>query len=112
METLWEKLLFWKKPKKTEYRFQYSEFDDSTMVEITSGPYAGVVHSYGMVKLNHETGTPVLQFDYSILKSGQHDKEALKDDKNYVIIIGDILTEIIIENEPIRTNNSEEPDLQ
>jgi hypothetical protein len=82
------------------------------LVEITSGKYTGVVYSYGMVKLKPESAIPVLQFNYNIYQSGQHDKLALQNDDDFVTIIGDILTEIIIQNESTRTNDTEESDLQ
>ena len=110
MATLWEKLQFWKK-QKPKYRFQYRE-GDTTWVEITSGTYAGVIFSYGTVKFVPESIVAKLQFTYTILHSGEHDLEGLKDDAEFVTVMGDILTEIIIENEPTRTNNTEEPDLQ
>jgi hypothetical protein len=112
MAALWEKLPWSKKPKKVEYRFQQSESDDSTLVEITSGEYTGVVYSYGMVKLKPESVIPILQFNYNIYHSGQHDKQALQNNDNFVTIIGDILTEIIIQNESTRTNDTEESDIQ
>lgn len=103
---------FWKKPKKIEYRFQNSSYDDATWVEITAGKYKSVVFSYGMVKFQNDLGMPKLSFDYTVLYSGEHDKDTLYNDNEFVTIIGDILTEIIIENEPTRTDNTEEFDLQ
>lgn len=113
MEVFWTKLtnLFKKKPKKIEYRFQESPYDDATWVEITSGYYSGVVFSYGKVSLNQDSYLPQLRFDYAVISSGNHTVEALTADENFVTIMGDILTEIIIENEPIRTNHTEESDL-
>lgn len=106
-----KKLQFWKTVKKTEYRFQQSPYDDATWVEITSGEYSGVVHSYGQVKFSEEYGMPKLSFGYTIISSGKYDVEALQSDQNFVTLIGDILTEIIIENEPSRTNNPTQSDL-
>jgi hypothetical protein len=67
MAALWEKLPWSKKPTKVEYRFQQSESDDSTLVEITSGEYTGVVYSYGMVKLKPESVIPILQTLYLMM---------------------------------------------
>lgn len=105
-----EKMKFWKK-KKPQYKLQSSEESESTWVQITSGKYAGVIYSYGTVRFVPEFGIAKLQFNYDIIHSGEHDKEVLQNSQEFVTIIGDILTEIIIENEPIRTNNPEEPDL-
>ena len=110
MATLWEKLQFWKKPKP-KYKFQYRE-GDSTWVQITTGKYAGVIYSYGTVRFVPDEGIAKLQFNYNILHSGEHDMERLKSDQEFVIIIGDILTEIIIDNEPTRTDDTQESDLQ
>jgi len=112
MAALWQMMQFWKKPKKNEYRLVTDENSEVTLIEITSGIYAGVIYSYGMVKLKPESAIPVLQFNYTIVNPGQHTEELLQNDENFVIMLGDILTEIIIENEPIRTDNPEEPDLQ
>jgi hypothetical protein len=49
-----------------------------------------------------------LKFTYGIENFGNHDEEALYNDQNFVIIIGDILTELLETNEQTRTNNTEE----
>lgn len=113
METLWEKVQFWKpKRKKLNYKLQNSPSDDGTWIEITSGKYSSVVYSYGKVKFSDEFDIPKLSFDYNIINSGQHDINVLQNDQEFVIIMGDILTEIIIQNESIRENNTENVDLQ
>lgn len=115
MAAFWEKIQFWKPKKKTpEYRFQNSPMDDSTWVEITSGEYANTVYSYGTVNFSDEFGVPKLNFNYMIHYPGQHDIETLKRDQNFVIVMGDILTEIIMDgkNESTRIDDPEEPDLQ
>jgi hypothetical protein len=104
LEALWEKLLWWKKPKKTEYKF-YNHNKDSTWIEITSGPYSGVIYSYGKVKLDQESVIPQLRFSFMVMNSGEFELETLEKDQDFVKIMGDILTEIIIENEPSRTNH-------
>lgn len=112
MAALWAKIQFWKPKKKIpDYRFQEAPMSDGTWVEITTGEYANVVYSYGKVSFSDELGVPKLQFGYSILHSGQYDLETLQGDQNFVTIIGDILTDIIIKNEPTREIDPEEPDL-
>jgi hypothetical protein len=114
MEVLWQKILFWKKqkPKTPEYQLQESPWEDSTWVKITSGNYVGVIFSYGRVKFATEMEIGKLEFTYNIIHPGNHDKEHLQNDAEYVNIMGDILTEIIIKYESTRTNDIEEPDLQ
>jgi hypothetical protein len=70
-----------------------------------------VIYSYGTVKFSDEFGMPKLNFNYNIIHSGNHNKEVLQNDQDFVIIMGDILTDIIINNEPTRNNDPQEPDL-
>lgn len=111
MVTFLEKILFWKKKKKTKYRFQSSPWDDSTWVEITHGKFQGVIYSYGYVRFMSEIEVGKLQFDYNVINSGKYSKEELKNNSDFVTIMGDILTEIIIENDPSRTNNPKKSNL-
>lgn len=113
MEALWEKIQFWKsKKKKLHYKLQNAPSSDETWIEITSGKYSSVIYSYGKVKFSDEFDMPKLSFDYSIIDPGQHDLNILQNDQEFVTIMGDILTEIIIQNESIRENHTEEFDLQ
>jgi hypothetical protein len=75
--------------------------DDATWVEITSGEFAGVVFSFGMVKFSQEIGLPKLDFSYTILYSANHIKEELEQNDNFTTVMGDILTDIIIKEEPV-----------
>lgn len=98
MEILWEKLTFWKKLKKVEYRLQSSPWEDSTWVEITSGKYSGVIFSYGKVSVDTDhSEIPILKFDYNIVSKGAC--QNLEDNEEFVNTIGDILMDIIINNE-------------
>jgi len=110
MVALCEKIF--QKKKLLKYKLQNSPVDDATWVEITDGKYSSVVFSYGTVRFSWELDIPKLQFSYDILHSGNHDSDLLKNDQEFVTMMGDILTEIIITNEPIRTNNPQESDLQ
>lgn len=100
-----------KKPRLPEYRFQNAPQGDSTWVEITSGEYSGVIYSYGTVKFSDEFDMPKLKFNFAVLYSGNHSASDLQTDQNFITIIGDILTDIIINNEPTRNDNSQESDL-
>lgn len=110
METLWEKLFFWRKKKIPKYRFQSFE-DAVTWIEITSGKFAGVVFSITGTKFSDELGYPKLSFGYNLISCGKHDAQTLHEDSNFVIMMGDILMEIIINNESPRTDHPEESDL-
>jgi hypothetical protein len=119
METLWEKLLFWKKWKKkvpTEGKdFEFIDFTNSeiTGIQILEGEYAGVVYHYGKVRVVPQGEMGVLQFGYTIVNPGKHDIDALTKDENFSTMMGDILTEILMKNqyETPRKNDTEEFDL-
>lgn len=111
MEVFLAKNPFKKKPKLPEYRFQNAPEGDATWVEITSGKYSGVIYSYGMVKFDDSIGIPKLSFNFNILHSGDRDVNDLQNDQEYVTMIGDILTDIIINNEQTRNDNPQESDL-
>ena len=115
MATLWEKISIRQKQKKLEYKFLNLPEEDTTMVEITGGKYSGVVFSYGHVRFE-EGVMGQLQFTYNIHNPGQHGHASLLTDQEYHTMMGDILTDIIINqeshNEQTRTLDSKESDLQ
>ena len=118
METLWEKLLFWKKQKmlKEDVDYHFFDFKDSDITgrELLMKEYKGVIYHYQKARVLEEGEFARLQFGYTIVHSGEHNIDDLTKDDNLHTIMGDILTEILINqhNEPTRTFNTEEPDLQ
>ena len=120
MAALWEKIQFWKpKMKKLEEDkdFKFVDFEDSdiTGIGILAGKFKSVLYHYTGARVKHDTGLPTLEFGYTIVHAGEHDMEALQKDEEFHTMIGDILTELIINNrynEKIRTNDPEELDLQ
>ena len=120
METLWEKLLFWKKksPKMLEegVDFHYVDLDlvgaegQLTGIGLTIKGYEGVLYHYQKARVVEEGEFARLQFGYTIIHSGEHDIDVLTNDENLHTIMGDILTSILTAqaNEQIRTDDSEE----
>lgn len=112
MEALWERVTFWRTPKRKTPEYEYIDAGEySTWVQIKSGVYSGIVISYGTVQFDPEMVVPILKFDYSVIHPGDHDFDLLKTDENFVTILGDILTDIIINNEPTRSDNPKELDV-
>lgn len=119
METLWEKLLFWKKPKKPklgiDYEFYYIEESDYTGIKLINGKYSGVTYYYGTVSFEELQGFLNLKFEYKLINCGNFTEQDLNSDSKFVIIIGDILREILLEEEAkyesYRKNDTEEFDL-
>jgi hypothetical protein len=106
-----------KLPKKKfneniDYEFIYLPDEESTAVELTSGTFSSVIFQYFNVKLVEDENPPKLKFQYDIIDPGTHDMDDLKNSQEFVTILGDLLTELIIDNEQTRTDNPKEPDLQ
>jgi hypothetical protein len=106
-----------KLPKKKfnefiDYEFIYLPDEESTAVELTRGTFSSVIFQYFNVKFIEEEYPPKLKFQYDIIDPGTHDMDDLKNSQEFVTILGDLLTELIIDNEQTRTNNLKEPDLQ
>jgi hypothetical protein len=96
--------------------FKFVDFKDSdiTGIGILVGDYTGVLYHYTGARVNQQSGMPKLEFGYTIVHAGEHDIDSLQSDDKFHTMMGDILTELIINNrynEQIRTNDSEEFDL-
>ena len=120
MGRLWEKLLFWKKKP-----MQYKENEHFKYVDITNGEevktaivllipgYEDVVYVYHRARIAEEIGgLAKLEFGYTILNPGKHDIDDLQNSEEFSTIMGDLLTQIIIDKEAYETrnNDTEEPD--
>lgn len=120
MEIFWKKMLFWKKSKKPElgidYDFHYFINSDFTGITILTGKFRGVTYYYGKVSLLEQMEFANLKFEYKVIETGDYTEEYLNSSHEFVTMIGDILTEILISeearHEQTRKNDSEEFDLQ
>jgi len=118
METLWEKLLFWKKQKmlKEDVDYHFFDFKDSdiTGIELLMEEYKGVIYHYQKARVLEEGEFARLQFGYTIVHSGEHDIDDLTKDDNLHTIMGDILTTLLETqaNEQTRTDNNQEFNIQ
>ena len=121
MEVFLERIPFGKK-NQVKYKegidYSWINFQNSeiTGIQLLTGPYVGVVYHYGKAKIVEEGELAKLQFDYTIVNSGEYDIDELTKDENFVTIMGDVLREILMNrvetDEQIRTNNPEEFNLQ
>jgi hypothetical protein len=119
MEALWEKLLFWKKPKmlkeNVDFRFMDLGETDITAVELLLDKYQGVIYHYHKARVLEENGIARLQFGYTIYHPGKYDIDDLNSDEEFHIIMGDILSIVLVskakEDESFRNNNIEESHL-
>ncbi len=118
METLWEKLLFWKKQKMLKEDIDYHFFDfkdsDITGIELLMKEYRGVIYHYHKARVLEEGEFARLQFGYTIVHSGEHDIDGLTKDDNLHTIMGDILTTLLETqaNEQTRADHNQKFDIQ
>ena len=118
METLWEKLLFWKKQKMLKEGVDYHFFDfkdsDITGIELLMKEYQGVIYHYQKARVVEEGEFARLQFGYTIVQPGEHNIDNLTNDDNLHTIMGDILTTLLETqaNEQTRTDDNQKFDLQ
>jgi hypothetical protein len=111
-------LQFWKKPKKLKLDedFRFHDFPDTdlTGIRILRGSYAGVLYYYTNAAVEEQGYLATLRFGYMVVDSGNLNKMDLEKDENFVTMLGDILSEIILMEgnfESPRTFYSEKSDL-
>ena len=110
---------FWKKKMKPQYNVDYVliDSDDGTKtgVGIQTGEFAGVLYHYGKVRLSEEDDFARMTFSYTIVSSPRIPIDDLIQDENFHTFIGDILTEILMNqeraNEKIGNYDPEEFDI-
>jgi hypothetical protein len=106
---LWAKLKPWKKKPKylidEDFHFLPSEEDNKTDISILKGKYAGVIYQYGKASIVEEGSFARLAFDYTIINPSSFDIDDLQNDEEFVTMIGDILTEILLEKPDEKTRN-------
>lgn len=121
METLWEKMKFWKKSNKmtleenTHYKFVDFSHTEVIAIELLMEEYEGVMYHYHKVGAVEEDGIAKLKFNYIVITPGNHEMQDLLEDDKFHTIMGDILSKIILEYkkyESTGTNDPEELDLQ
>lgn len=100
MEKLWNLILFWKNPTKYELNVHYKFVDfpetDLTGIEILKEPYTGVVYYYTNANVAEQGIMATLKFGYMIVNPGKYTPSLLESDENFVTMMGDILSEIIL----------------
>jgi hypothetical protein len=99
-----------------DYIFINFKETDITGIQIVAGDYQGVVYHYLKARVVEEGALARLQFGFTIVHPGNHDIDLLQKDENFVTLMGDILTQILMNkakaDEQIRTDDSEEFNLQ
>jgi hypothetical protein len=75
---------------------------DQFLIQLTSSGYAGIVYRYGKVSIIEEKNQARLRFIYkieSVPDSLAHRRDMLKEDPEFNNHIGDILSDIILNND-------------
>lgn len=93
----------------------YSKGNGMTGINLLFEGYEGVIFTYGKVKAIEEFDTGTLRFGYTIISPGEHDMDSLNNSKEFCIIMGEILQQILldeIDNGTPRENDTEKLNLQ
>lgn len=105
-----------------EYVVLEEESNGQSLIRLTCEKYSGIIYSYGRVGFEELGDSLKLSFQYDVFECPQS-KEHLKDSKEFITHIGDILQELITEGvaknsltytggvDANRTKDSDESDL-
>jgi len=86
--------------------------EDTAKIKILDGKYKDLVYHYNYVSFNEESVN--LQFEYDIDETPEGlevDKLESKDRKEFEIVLGDILVDIVETKNENRTDNTDKPAL-
>ena len=97
-----------------DYEFVPSDDKSITAVGILKGKYRGVLYHYGKAKVVEEGEFAKLSFSYTIINPAFFTLHELHTDEEFHTMIGDILTEILMDqtNEKTRDYYPEKLDIQ
>lgn len=121
MAALWDKLPFWKKTLKSFKEgkdFNYVDLPEYgvTGVELLNGKYQGVIYNYHQARIVPQGELAKLEFGYTIINSGSNDIDELQNDTEFVNIMGELLSKILIDKENLDEsfgeNNPQKFDIQ
>jgi len=106
METFWEKLKNWlKKASIPKEGIDYEFFDfpetDLTGIKLLRGKYADVIYYYKGASFSDSEGYPKMSFSFELYQTGKLSQDDLLNDEKFDIIVGDILVELMVNNETI-----------
>jgi hypothetical protein len=93
---------FWKnKEPKEGIDYEFYDFPDSdlTGIHLLKGKYSGIIYFYTTVKFSEEDNIPKLSYNYELYQTNNISENELTIDKNFDILVGDILTTILVNNE-------------
>jgi hypothetical protein len=97
MEILW-KIFPWiqkKNQQKPEYSVDFR--DENIYFTVNSGKYKNITVVYSNAHFFENDVSPTLKFNYRIISSEIYDEEYLQNQQDFVIILGDILQDFILE---------------
>lgn len=96
MEILW-KIFPWIQKKKPKLNYSVDYRDENTYFTINEGKYEKVTFVYSNAHFFENDVSPTLKFNYRIIYSQIYDEEYLQNQQDFVIILGDILQDYILE---------------
>jgi hypothetical protein len=81
-----------------DYKFRDDLKYETVPIELTSGPYKGIVLRYTKVSIKEQSGdNATVKFEYDLIKADKFNKLRLKNDAMFQEHIGLILNSMILE---------------
>lgn len=69
------------------------------IVKIIKGDFNNIMYKYDRISVDHSSYLPKLSFHYTIIGAQQYSLKDLQESEEFVTLMGDILTDLILRNE-------------
>jgi hypothetical protein len=104
------KIFPWFQKKQQKPNYSVDDRDENVYFTINTGKYQNITFVYSNAQFFENDVHPTLKFNYRIISSDIFDEEYLQNQQDFVIILGDILQDYILEKarnfESTRSSNT------
>lgn len=94
-----------------DFDFHKIQDSDLTGIKLLKGKYRDIIYYYGVVKIQEQGELATVNFEFKVLESTIYTEEQLQKDTEFVTLLGEILTEIII-NQSVKHDTTRNDDTE
>lgn len=94
-----------------DFDFHKIQDSDLTGIKLLKGKYRDITYYYGVVKIQEQGELATVNFEFKVLESTIYTEEQLQKDTEFVTLLGEILTEIII-NQSVKHDTTRNDDTE